>query len=912
MLRLTLKSKPMKKILFPLLAAIGLAAAPGARAVSMSISSLSGAVTTNDINSFITYMAAQTPPQTPWGALNGTNGDHNLWADGTGGRDMEAMGEMYEVSTNITILDQMISWADTCVSQRNDLMSAVDGGQRVMWTGLIDEVWCPNEPSNADAEYAGCENEDAEGHLAFCAKLILGQPSLWSTTVPDGDPFGYGATYYQRATNYLWRCDQANDEYSLKWFIQTGTDLIVAPTNAAWVAFNENVNANNRQMMFLSGFQRLAEAHEILGDNPGRVAQYDAIVKAVIDECLGGMTNYDKYTANGQTVYDWGYYPTNNAPESVEIHGEYDMLGVYRAYNRTNYGLTLTPLVPFANTMVDVIYLGTNTFAGNVDGSGGVQSPIYSGWLFTADWNPQVYPVVAGSCYTNGWYTSRPDIDAAILWMKNRRYLEFAVTPLADSESAQVGTGTAYLVAVAPLGGFTNTVNLTVSGLPAGATGTFNHAAVNLATINAATTNVTLTVTTSNTTPGGTYTLTITGTSGSVVHSATVTLVVTDFTIAATPASQTVVVDGGTNYTVNIGNINGFDGTVALSASGLPTGATAVFNPTSITMLGSSTLTVTTTNTTPAGNDTLTVQGACGSLIHSTTVTLAVTDFGIATAPATQTVTAGGAITYTNTISASNGFGATVTLSVSGLPAGASAVFSPASITGAGTSVLTVTTTNTMAASTNTLTVKGTCGKLVHSEAVTLVVNASTALPPGWSDLDIGAVGLPGSATYSYNGNVYTVTGSGADIYGTNDEFNFCVEMATNNFTITARVASLNSYNGWSKSGVMIRGINSSNSAYVGVYLTVSNGIDMQCRAVNGASAVDMARVAGAVAPYWVQLTVSNDTFTGYCSSNGTSWTKVSSTNVTMAASVRTGLAVCSHDNTRTNVSTFDNVSVGP
>ena len=32
--------------------------------------------------------------------------------------------------------------------------------------------------------------------------------------------------------------------------------------------------------MFTSGFQRLAEAHELLGDNPARVAQYDAIVKA--------------------------------------------------------------------------------------------------------------------------------------------------------------------------------------------------------------------------------------------------------------------------------------------------------------------------------------------------------------------------------------------------------------------------------------------------------------------------------------------------------------------------------------------------------------------------------------------------------------------------------------------------------
>src|ERR1700733_10157887 len=74
------------------------------RAANMAIDSLSGPVTQNEINSFITFMQGQSPPQTPWGAVNGTTGDHNEWADGTGGRELEAMGEMFEVSSNMTIL----------------------------------------------------------------------------------------------------------------------------------------------------------------------------------------------------------------------------------------------------------------------------------------------------------------------------------------------------------------------------------------------------------------------------------------------------------------------------------------------------------------------------------------------------------------------------------------------------------------------------------------------------------------------------------------------------------------------------------------------------------------------------------------------------------------------------------------
>jgi hypothetical protein len=55
-------------------------------AASLSISSLTGPVTSSEINSFITYMQSQSPPPTPWGALTGTG--HNDWADGTGGRDL--------------------------------------------------------------------------------------------------------------------------------------------------------------------------------------------------------------------------------------------------------------------------------------------------------------------------------------------------------------------------------------------------------------------------------------------------------------------------------------------------------------------------------------------------------------------------------------------------------------------------------------------------------------------------------------------------------------------------------------------------------------------------------------------------------------------------------------------------------
>ena len=96
-----------------------------------------------------------------------------------------------------------------------------------------------------------------------------------------------------------------------------------------------------------------------------------------------------------------------------------------------------------------------------------------------------------------------------------------------------------------------------------------------------------------------------------------------DFTITATPASQTVPASGSVSFSVSIAQEHGFTGTVNLSVSGLPNGATAVFSPTSIPYgSGTSTLTVTLSSVVGAGAGTyaLTVTGTSGALTHSTQV----------------------------------------------------------------------------------------------------------------------------------------------------------------------------------------------------------------------------------------------------------------------------------------------------
>jgi hypothetical protein len=99
-------------------------------------------------------------------------------------------------------------------------------------------------------------------------------------------------------------------------------------------------------------------------------------------------------------------------------------------------------------------------------------------------------------------------------------------------------------------------------------------------------------------------------------------------------------------------------------------------------------------------------------------------DFGLSVAPASASTAAGGAVSTTVTTSVASGSAQPVNLSATGLPAGAGASFSPATVTAGGTSTLAVTTAAATPAGTYTVTVTGTSGGATHSATFTLTVTA--------------------------------------------------------------------------------------------------------------------------------------------------------------------------------------------
>jgi hypothetical protein len=101
-----------------------------------------------------------------------------------------------------------------------------------------------------------------------------------------------------------------------------------------------------------------------------------------------------------------------------------------------------------------------------------------------------------------------------------------------------------------------------------------------------------------------------------------------DFSISANPTTVTVNPGSSGPSTISTAVVSGAAETIALSATGLPAGASAAFNPTSVPAGSSSTLTLSTTASTPPGTYSITVTGTAPSATHSTTVMLTVNGAG--------------------------------------------------------------------------------------------------------------------------------------------------------------------------------------------------------------------------------------------------------------------------------------------
>jgi uncharacterized membrane protein len=354
----------------------------------------------------------------------------------------------------------------------------------------------------------------------------------------------------------------------------------------------------------------------------------------------------------------------------------------------------------------------------------------------------------------------------------------FAPSFTVSASSVNLGQGnsnTSY-VYVSPQYGFNGVVNLAVTGLPAGVTASFSPPAT--------TAYSTLTLKASGSALPGNSTLTITGTSGGITASTTIILGVYVPTFVLSGSSLSVGQGNSGATSVSITPEYGFNGSVNLAVSGLPSGVTASFSPNPST--GSSTLTFYASGAAAAGNTLITVTGTSGTLSAFTTLTLGIYPPGFTVSASNVNIGQGSSGSASVSVNPRYGFTGSVNLSVSGLPSGVTASFTPNPTTGS--SALTLTAGSTAALGSSTLTITGTSGTLTASSTLILgIYQPSFTLSAGSVAVGQGSSGSSSvyvTPQYGFTGSVsLAVTSLPAGITAT---FSPNPTIGTSVLTITA------------------------------------------------------------------------------------------------------------------------------
>jgi len=196
----------------------------------------------------------------------------------------------------------------------------------------------------------------------------------------------------------------------------------------------------------------------------------------------------------------------------------------------------------------------------------------------------------------------------------------FTLTAAPATKTIGQGDFAPFLITETATGGFSGPITLSVTGMPAGATSGF--------TVNPFTSGSSaMYIVTRPTTTIGSYPLTITGTSGAITRTLSVTMVVTahgpvDFSFSVAPTTRTVTRGNSATYTLTETPAGGFTGAVTPLGVNVPAGATLTFAPSPFT--GSTTATIATTASTPVGTYQIILAGYSGSLLHTIPVTLIV------------------------------------------------------------------------------------------------------------------------------------------------------------------------------------------------------------------------------------------------------------------------------------------------
>ncbi len=236
------------------------------------------------------------------------------------------------------------------------------------------------------------------------------------------------------------------------------------------------------------------------------------------------------------------------------------------------------------------------------------------------------------------------------------------------------------------------------------------------------------------------------------------------------------------------------------------------------------------------------------------------------------------------------------------------------------TSTVTLTATRTTTATpmptgtwtatpTSTATLTATPLPASSSPTPTATGTLAPSCPSGWSCVDIGAPSPAGSQ--SLNNGAWTISGGGADIGSTVDQFHLVYQPVNGDSTLVAQVLTQTNTNLAAKTGLMLRVTTDPAAPFYAVFVTAGNGVEAMWRTTQGATAGKTSYV-GQLVPVYLKLTRTGNSFSAYYSRDGAAYTLVpgSTQSFGLATSLLGGMPITSHNNGTPGTATLDDVSL--
>jgi len=182
------------------------------------------------------------------------------------------------------------------------------------------------------------------------------------------------------------------------------------------------------------------------------------------------------------------------------------------------------------------------------------------------------------------------------------------------------------------------------------------------------------------------------------------------------------------------------------------------------------------------------------------------------------------------------------------------------------------------------------------------------ALPASWQHQDIGAVEVKGSASEATG--VFTLQGT-LDLWGNADGCHFAWQPHQGDCTVIARVLSVENTQNHAKGGLSLRESLSADSRHVTLVDTPADGTQFLVREENaGKTTVQRTSLNKGSMPYWLKLVRAGDTFTGYESADGKTWTQTGTITLKLPETLHLGLIASSHVKYKLCTVKLDNVSI--